>query len=203
MKFRGRDIDPVAFWSEYVDFPPNMREDGQEFSPLVHCPNPAHDNFNSPAFQVNLRLPLVHCFSRCGIEGNYEHAVALIHGLYEKYKVSEAKTPRERVSRIRKAKNEAKKMILRGAKPSVFKTVGVEPRPIAKAKRLSKLAWVKADGAGSLTIRLEPPGTITGRVVDARGRPLAGLSIALDRNHPNIPARLRIINPIHHEFTVG
>jgi RNA polymerase sigma factor (sigma-70 family) len=56
------------------------------------------------------------------------------------------------------------------------------PRPLMffhPEKRLSKLVWVKADGGGPLTIRLEPPGTMTGRVVDANGRPLAGHTIHL------------------------
>jgi hypothetical protein len=54
------------------------------------------------------------------------------------------------------------------------------PRPVMfyhPEKRLSKLEWVEADKGRPLTVRLEPPGTITGRVVDARGRPLAGLDI--------------------------
>jgi hypothetical protein len=54
------------------------------------------------------------------------------------------------------------------------------PRPVMfyhPEKRLSKLEWVGADKGRPLTVRLEPPGTITGRVVDARGRPLAGLDI--------------------------
>src|SRR5262249_51138355 len=54
------------------------------------------------------------------------------------------------------------------------------PQPVLfyhPEKRLSKLEWVKADKGRPLTVRLEPPGTITGRVVDARGRPLAGLDI--------------------------
>jgi hypothetical protein len=56
------------------------------------------------------------------------------------------------------------------------------PRPllfIHPGKRLSKLAWVKADGEKPLTVRLEPPGTVTGRVVDTTGRPLAGVMIYL------------------------
>jgi RNA polymerase sigma factor (sigma-70 family) len=55
------------------------------------------------------------------------------------------------------------------------------PRPLLfyhPEKRLSKLVWVKA-GEGPLTVRLEPPGTMTGRVVDASGRPLAGIFISL------------------------
>lgn len=141
MKFRGRDIDPVALWSEYVEFPSNTKEDGSEFSPLVFCPNPQHDNFRSPAFQVNLRLPLVHCFSRCGIGGTYEHAVAMIHGLYEKHQVSEATNERERTIRRRKAEREARKIILRGAKTSVFTRVHDEKRPVAKTKYARKLEY--------------------------------------------------------------
>ena len=81
MNFHGRNIDPVAFWSSYVEFPTHMGRD-EEFAPLVHCPNPAHDNFRSPAFQVNLRHPLVHCFSDCGISGTYEHAICVVEGIY-------------------------------------------------------------------------------------------------------------------------
>jgi RNA polymerase sigma factor (sigma-70 family) len=54
------------------------------------------------------------------------------------------------------------------------------PQPVLfyhPEKRLSKLEWVKADKGRPLTVRLEPPGTITGRVVDTRGRPVAGLDI--------------------------
>jgi RNA polymerase sigma factor (sigma-70 family) len=54
------------------------------------------------------------------------------------------------------------------------------PRPllfIHPGTRLSKLEWVKADGEKPLTVRLEPPGTLTGRLVDPTGRPLAGISI--------------------------
>ncbi len=56
------------------------------------------------------------------------------------------------------------------------------PRPLFffhPQTRLSKLIWVKADEAGPLTVRLDPPGTMTGRVVDAAGRPLAGLQLYL------------------------
>ena len=54
------------------------------------------------------------------------------------------------------------------------------PRPLFffhPEKRLSKLEWVKGDGAGPISVRLEPPGELTGRVVDAAGRPLAGLRV--------------------------
>src|SRR5262245_7125388 len=149
MKFRGRDIDPVALWSEYVEFPHNTKEDGSEFSPVVFCPNPAHDNYRSPAFQVNLRLPLVHCFSRCGVEGTYEHAIAVIHGLYEKYQVSEAQTNRERIIRRKKAEREARRIILRGSKASVF-TRPTEARPVAKTKYARKLEYERFIPAAGL-----------------------------------------------------
>ena len=114
MNFHGRNIDPVSFWSNYVEFPTHMgRED--EFSPLVHCPNPAHDNFHSPAFQVNLQKPLVHCFSECGISGTWEHAICVAEGLYEKFQVENSTTKQERLRRKTRAMREAKKLILRGA----------------------------------------------------------------------------------------
>jgi hypothetical protein len=121
VRYRGREIDPVALWDRYVEFPAGMdRED--MFSPLVFCPNPAHDNTASPAFQVNLREPLVHCFSRCGIEGTYEHAIAIAEGLYEKFNVHEAMTKQETIARSNRARREAKKIILRGA-------TGISHRP--------------------------------------------------------------------------
>jgi hypothetical protein len=36
---------------------------------------------------------------------------------------------------------------------------------------------LRGDEAGPLTVRLEPTGTLTGRVVDAEGRPWAGLGL--------------------------
>jgi hypothetical protein len=87
----------------------------EEFAPLVHCPNPAHDNYRSPAFQVNLRYPLVHCFSDCGISGTYEHAICVAEGIYEKFKVEEATNRQERTRRKNRALREAKKVILKGA----------------------------------------------------------------------------------------
>ncbi len=114
MNFHGRNIDPVQFWSSYVEFPTHMgRED--EFAPLVHCPNPAHDNFHSPAFQVNMRFPLVHCFSDCGISGTYEHAICVIEGIYEKFQLDKATNRQERIRRKNRAHREAKKIILKGA----------------------------------------------------------------------------------------
>lgn len=140
MKFHGREIDPVSFWEKYVDFPPWLKEADHAYAPLAFCPNPDHDNFHTPAFQVNLRSPLVHCFSNCGISGSYEHAVALCEGLYEKFKVEEATDKRERSRRIRRAHRAAKKMILTNAKPTTVR-ISSKPRPVAKAKMKMKLEY--------------------------------------------------------------
>src|SRR6187455_2241424 len=113
MNFRGRSIDPIKLWEGYVDFPPKLGEGA--FSPLVLCPNPDHDNTRSPAFQVNLNQPTVHCFSRCGIEGSYEHAICVIHGLYDKHKVGEAKDERNRRERKRSAYRDARKIIFKSS----------------------------------------------------------------------------------------
>jgi DNA primase len=78
MIYRGRAIDPVALWSNYVDFPPNMDESGS-FLPLVQCPNPEHATLKKH-FQINVEQPLVHCFAGCGISGTYENAIMMIEG---------------------------------------------------------------------------------------------------------------------------
>lgn len=123
MNFRGREIDVVALWGHYCD----KIEDGKgPFLPLTYCPNPNHDNSRSPAFQVNVYKPLVHCFSSCGVSGSYEHAVALIEGFYDECKVTQkdiniAKTKKQRNeppeiqaarARVFKAKRKAEKQIL-------------------------------------------------------------------------------------------
>ena len=82
MNYKGRRLDPVALWEEFVDFPPNMDQSGG-FTPLVVCPNPDHGS-TKKHFQVNLDKPLVHCFASCGISGTYEKAIALIKGISEK-----------------------------------------------------------------------------------------------------------------------
>ena len=80
MRYQGREVDPIALWSQYVDFPENMSlDESDEFSPLVQCPNPDHHT-EKRHFQVNLDKPLVHCFANCGISGTYEHALAMITG---------------------------------------------------------------------------------------------------------------------------
>ena len=82
MKFQGRNIDPISLWSEYVEFPPNMQEDG-DFLPLVVCPNPDHDTIKRH-FQINIQRGLVHCFAECGISGTYTKAISLIEGCSER-----------------------------------------------------------------------------------------------------------------------
>jgi len=84
MKYRGRNIDPIALWEAYVDFPPNMPADEDEiYLPKVVCPNPGHDTFKRH-FQINQRDGLVHCFARCGISGTFTHAIAMIEGIDER-----------------------------------------------------------------------------------------------------------------------
>lgn len=81
MNFHGRNIDPVALWSEFTDIPESKRDD----SPFIHglwCPNPSHQNSRLPGpFQINVTQPTVHCFAECGISGSYEWAIAIIKGL--------------------------------------------------------------------------------------------------------------------------
>lgn len=128
MNFRGKEIDPVAFWAEYCE----IKEDNGPFLPLCHCPNPEHNNTRSPAFQINISRPTVHCFSHCGISGSYEHAVCVIEGFYEKYKVDlefdENKATREEILqnklRKRKAYREARKHIYKRS----LRAFGTTPR---------------------------------------------------------------------------
>src|SRR3954467_14830065 len=87
MNFRGRHIDPVAFWDRYVVFPSGVKvEKNDAYLPKVQCPNPDHDT-TKRHFQVNARDPYVHCFADCGISGSWEHAICILEGLYEKFKV--------------------------------------------------------------------------------------------------------------------
>jgi 5S rRNA maturation endonuclease (ribonuclease M5) len=115
-----------------VNFPSGTKA-GETFSPKVQCPNPDHDTLKRH-FQVNLTEPKVHCFAHCGISGSYEHAVCVIEGLYEKFKVDQQavrdafdKHPaertaneREQLRRRERAIRQAKKLILTNAKPSNF-----------------------------------------------------------------------------------
>lgn len=80
VQFQGRQIDPIALWSDYVEFPVNWNPGDEEFSPLVQCPNPDHST-TKRHFQVNLHSARVHCFAGCGISGSYEAAIAMIEGV--------------------------------------------------------------------------------------------------------------------------
>src|SRR5262245_52303731 len=113
MKFQGREIDPIRLWSDYVEFPPNVKEDG-EFLEKVVCPNPAHGTLKRH-FQINVRRPLVHCFAYCGISGSYEHAICMLEGLYEKFDVEGATNDREKRRRKDRAYRQARKIILKHA----------------------------------------------------------------------------------------
>jgi protocatechuate 3,4-dioxygenase beta subunit len=59
-------------------------------------------------------------------------------------------------------------------------------------KKLGKVQVVRGDEAGPLTVRLEPLGALTGRIVDADGRPWAGLTVAVypslnEKDYENLP----------------
>jgi len=88
MNYRGRQIDPIRLWDKYVELPSQV-DQRESFLHKVVCPNPNHSTFKRH-FQINLREPLVHCFAYCGISGTYEHAICVIEGFYDKYKVEEA-----------------------------------------------------------------------------------------------------------------
>jgi DNA primase len=79
--YRGRYLDAIALWSQFVDFPGG--EESGEFSSLVKCPNPNHLT-EKRHFQINLARPICHCFAGCGISGTYEKAIALIKGVSER-----------------------------------------------------------------------------------------------------------------------
>jgi DNA primase len=100
MRYKGRIIDPVKLWGEYVELPSRIDED--TFLPKTHCPNPAH-NTEKKHFQVNRDQATVHCFAYCGISGSYAHALCIIHGYYDQLgvdvdlaKSSLGKKPRQR-----------------------------------------------------------------------------------------------------------
>jgi protocatechuate 3,4-dioxygenase beta subunit len=57
-----------------------------------------------------------------------------------------------------------------------------EPRTLAfvhKERRLVGNVTLRGDEAGPVTVRLEAPGSITGRVVDGEGRPVPGLRVTV------------------------
>lgn len=126
MRIGKVSVDPIKLWGEYCDIQGDER--GPFLSPTF-CPNPDHPNSRSPAFQINISKPFVHCFAHCGISGTYEHAVCVIEGLYDKFKVSEkdilnAKKKwqlneplevRQSRSKVRTAHNAARKIIFQRA----------------------------------------------------------------------------------------
>jgi DNA primase len=157
MRFHGRSIDSLSFWERYVEFPAGTKRD-ETFAPLVQCPNPDHDTLKKH-FQVNLSEPKVHCFAHCGISGSYEHAVCVIEGLYEKFKVDpeavkrafdkhpaeRTREDREQLRRRKRAQSQARKIIYRKSLPGsggIAKTVRKKnsSRPVA-AVRSDALAY--------------------------------------------------------------
>jgi DNA primase len=122
MKFRGREIDPIRLWDQYVELPPKV-DDREIFLPLVRCPNPDHDTLKRH-FQINVRDGLVHCFAQCGISGSYVHAISVIERLYDKFQVEGAKDERERKRRIARAHREAAKIAFGySRRPSAVRSV--------------------------------------------------------------------------------
>ncbi len=74
----------------------------------------------------------------------------------------------------------------KGLPTAKFTVLGLNPRKARNivffhpGKKLGKVQAVRGDEAGSLTVRLEPLGGLTGRVVDAKGHPWDGLTVQAD-----------------------
>jgi hypothetical protein len=56
-------------------------------------------------------------------------------------------------------------------------------------------AHVSAGGAASVDIALAPKGTVTGRLVDKSGKPLAGIGVTLNRERPEDQAVIYELPP--------
>ena len=54
---------------------------------------------------------------------------------------------------------------------------------IHEDKKLGKVLQVHGNEKGPLTVKLEPLGTVTGRMVDEAGRPMAGLNVRVRQAH--------------------
>jgi len=161
MNYKGRNIDPLALWANYVDEEIEISPHSA-FSSLCFCPNPDHDNTRSPAFQINVYKPMVHCFSGCGISGGYDHAISVIEGFYDECGVSQkditlAKTKRKKDeppevraarARVFKAKRKAEKIILElGLKKGGGASVKLSSRKIQERKlSLNRAERVDGDG---------------------------------------------------------
>ena len=129
MIYQGRSINPISLWGEYVDLPRNLGHPLPTFLPKVQCPNPDHST-TKHHFQINTRKPVVHCFAHCGISGTYEHALAVVLGIYAKRGITHsdielAKSPRrpkeaaatsEARAKVGAAHKEARKYILKQSK---------------------------------------------------------------------------------------
>jgi RNA polymerase sigma factor (sigma-70 family) len=73
---------------------------------------------------------------------------------------------------------------------ATFTVLGLNPRKshnivfFHPEKKLGKVQAVRGDEAGSLTVPLEPLGGVSGRILDANGRPWAGLTVRADLRRP-------------------
>jgi RNA polymerase sigma factor (sigma-70 family) len=73
-----------------------------------------------------------------------------------------------------------------GLEGADFTVLGLNPHKtrnvvfIHPEKKLGKVQAVRADEDGPLTVRLEPLGGVAGRVLDAQGRPWAGLTVQVE-----------------------
>ncbi len=73
---------------------------------------------------------------------------------------------------------------------ATFTAFGLNPRKSRNVvffhleKKLGKVQAVRGDEAGPLTVQLEPLGGVSGRVLDANGRPWAGLTVHADFRRP-------------------
>lgn len=152
MNYKGRNIDAIGLWSQYVDFPANFTYDERDtFTPKLVCPNPDHDT-SKRHFQINMTQPTVHCFAHCGISGSYEHAIAIVEGLYEKLSVDLKlaldaldKKPRERtaneaehIKRLFRARKQAGKTILKYARGLAKISTASGARKSRSASRTAK-----------------------------------------------------------------
>lgn len=125
LNFRGKPIDPFKLWGRYCD----IKEEDGPFLSLTFCPNPDHPNSRTPAFQINIFQPRVHCFAHCGISGSYEHAICVIEGIYEKlgvtpedianskrsWQIGEALEIKKSRAKVRRAYVQARKIIFSNA----------------------------------------------------------------------------------------
>lgn len=119
MIYRGRELDVVALWSEYVDLP-QVGDPLPTFLPKVKCPNPAHDTYKHH-FQINAKKPFVHCFARCGVSGSYEHALCVILGIYDKHGVDDRDIAKG-AENVKQAHREARRIVLRHTRTALGRT---------------------------------------------------------------------------------